>query len=210
MRKGFSLIELMIVVSVSTVIFVAVGSSFITAQRMLKTAMAEAELSLAGRELRDKFLFRLGPTVNGVHYGGIYGGTSTFSTLLEGGLSSNLEFYSPSIRDNLGSISPWRVRIIMWQTGSEHHFINEGIPDKDRHKNWLYPSHVALADSKMSDIVDTSIMRTYGEPLVTMDFTLKAGVKNLDGSPILRREHVTAVSFSEVQPLTYTYNGGAY
>ena len=114
MRKGFSLIELMIVVSVSTVIFVAVGSSFITAQRMLKTA----ELSLAGRELRDKFLFRLGPTVNGVHYGGIYGGTNTFSTLLEGGLSSNLEFYSPSIRDNLGSISPWRVRIIMWQTGS--------------------------------------------------------------------------------------------
>ena len=114
MRKGFSLIELMIVVSVSTVIFVAVGSSFITAQRMLKTAMAEAELSLAGRELRDKFLLRLGPTVHGVHYGRPSGGTNTFSTLLEGGLSSNLEFYSPSIRDNLGAFSSLRVLIFMW------------------------------------------------------------------------------------------------
>ena len=119
-----------------------------------------AWLSTRRRELRDKFLFRLGPTVNGVHYGGIYGGTNTFSTLLEGGLSSNLEFYSPSIRDNLGSISPWRVRIIMWQTGSEHHLINEGIPDKDRHKNWLYPSHFQ-SDSKIIRCVD-SVIAVFG------------------------------------------------
>ena len=55
-RRGFTLVEAMIAATIGGIALAAVGLSFLAAQRMLHTAMAESELSLAMRELRDKLL----------------------------------------------------------------------------------------------------------------------------------------------------------
>ena len=74
MRRGFTMVETMVVTAIGAVILLAMGSSFMTAQRMLHTAMAESELSLAMREMRDKLLFKASPDISGNHYSGLLSG----------------------------------------------------------------------------------------------------------------------------------------
>ena len=63
-RGGFTLAETMVAAAVGTLVLGVVLSSFIAAQRMLHTAMAESELSLAMREMRDKLLFKASPDIS--------------------------------------------------------------------------------------------------------------------------------------------------
>ena len=58
LRRGFTLVETMMVASISIIVLTAVMSSFMATQNMLHTAMAESELSLAMREMREKLLFK--------------------------------------------------------------------------------------------------------------------------------------------------------
>ncbi len=60
-RSGFSLLETMIASSIATIIMVALASTYIFCHRMFRQTMAEAEASLAIREIRDKLLFHAGP-----------------------------------------------------------------------------------------------------------------------------------------------------
>ena len=63
-RSGFTVVELLVASTASLIIFTALGSTMLFCQRMLRETMAEAELALAQRDLRDKLLFRAGPDLN--------------------------------------------------------------------------------------------------------------------------------------------------
>ena len=54
MRKGFTLPEIMVATAISAVVLVAVCNFFIGAQRMMKLTLAQSELALQSRALRDK------------------------------------------------------------------------------------------------------------------------------------------------------------
>ena len=79
-RCGMTLIEVMVSVSVLSIVMAAVASSFLTTQRMLKDAMGLSELSLAAREIREKILFNASPRSDGTSYAGLlsckFNGTS--------------------------------------------------------------------------------------------------------------------------------------
>ena len=70
-RRGFTLIETLIASTIGALALAAVVSVFIIAWSMLSTAMAESELSLALREMRDKLLFKVTPDIGGQHYAGL-------------------------------------------------------------------------------------------------------------------------------------------
>ena len=64
MRKGFTIGETMVATLILGIVLAAVMTTFLSAQRMLATSMAESELALASRGLREKLLFHAAPAVD--------------------------------------------------------------------------------------------------------------------------------------------------
>ncbi|MEG1934229.1 MAG: type II secretion system protein [Kiritimatiellia bacterium] len=58
-KKGFTLVETMVVSALMTLVMSAVLAIFLVCQRIIRQTMADAELSLTARSLREKLLFRL-------------------------------------------------------------------------------------------------------------------------------------------------------
>ena len=71
MRRGFTLVELMISTTLGVVVLTAVLSSFFTLGRLMRTTMAESELSLAARAARERLLFRLPEEMVGADFIGL-------------------------------------------------------------------------------------------------------------------------------------------
>ena len=63
-RSGFTLMETMVASSISMIVVLALIGMFLFCQKMFRITMAEAESTLAMRELRDKLLFRAGPDLS--------------------------------------------------------------------------------------------------------------------------------------------------
>ena len=63
-RSGFTLIETMVASSIAMVVMLALVGMFLFCHRMFRLTMAEAESTLAIRDIRDKLLFRAGPGLN--------------------------------------------------------------------------------------------------------------------------------------------------
>ena len=53
-RSGFTLVETMVASAIAVLVFAAIASTFIFCQRMFRITMAEAEISLKMRDIRDK------------------------------------------------------------------------------------------------------------------------------------------------------------
>lgn len=75
-RTGFTLVETMVAAAITTIVSAAVFSTFLSAHRLMRTAMAEAELSLGARAVRDRLLFRLPEEVVGQPWTGLLGDTA--------------------------------------------------------------------------------------------------------------------------------------
>ena len=208
-RRGFTLVETMVAAAIGVIVLTAVLSSFITTQRMLHTAMAESELSLAMRELRDKLLFKASPDVSGSHYAGLLSGVS----LNEGDVRgyNSVEMNGHTVGDSLSSESTSSVRLLLWQVGDKKMLINERTPNKDAHVKWLWPGSLALAKwddpesdvTAMSDILGYGSRNANGSNVYRLDFDIciAADVHRSDGSRIVRRERVSVPVLGKLQPI---------
>ena len=212
MKKGFTLIEAMIASAVMTIAIAAIASSFITTQRMLKTAMTDAELSLSARELREKLLFQASPSINGVHYAGLLSGTNANSVVESSGAISMI---AAAVGSSLGSTQTQTMRILLSNesvTGEDgasetrYFLFNDGTPDKNNHKNWLWPGRMTLCENNISSVVSnccesTSATASSKPYALSFDIELKANVKNLDGTQTTHRERVYVPLFRKLQPV---------
>ena len=200
-RGGFTLVEMMIASAIGATVLLVVVSAFMTAQSMLKTAMAESELSLALREMRDKLLFKVSPDVGGQHYAGLLSGRQ----LNENGAMqrTSVEMEGRKVGSSLSSASDASLRLLVWQQGTKNMLINERTPNKDAHARWLWPGALALADcSGMSDLLDYDAWNANGSKIYRLyfDLAVAADVKRRDGSSIVRRERVTVPLLGKLQP----------
>lgn len=207
MRRGFTMVETMVTAAVGAIVLLSVGSSFMTAQRMLHTAMAESELSLAMREMRDKLLFKASPDVSDSHYGGLLSGTE----LNEGDVRNSVEMSSRTIGSTLGATADSSLRLLVWSVGSDKMLINERTPNKDAYVRWLWPGALSLAKwtnpdenvASMSDLLNYSARNSNGSNIYRLDFdiALAAKVRRRDGSRIVRKERVSVPVFGKLQPM---------
>lgn len=207
MRRGFTMVETMVTAAVGSIVLLSVGSSFMTAQRMLHTAMAESELSLAMREMRDKLLFKASPDVSDSHYGGLLSGTE----LNEGDVRNSVEMSSRTIGSTLGATADSSLRLLVWSVGSDKMLINERTPNKDAYVRWLWPGALSLAKwtnpdenvASMSDLLSYSARNSNGSNIYRLDFdiALAAKVRRRDGSRIVRKERVSVPVFGKLQPM---------
>ena len=202
-RCGFTLVETMVAASIGVLVLAMVMASFISAQRMLHTAMAESELSLAMRELRDKLLFKASPDISGNHYSGLLSGMSLNESDVKGGTS--VEMSGHTVGATLGNTADSSVRLLVWQVGDRKMLINERTPDKDSHVRWLWPGALALAEdcTVMSDILSYDARNLNGSNIYRLHFDigLEADVNRLNGDKIVRWERVSVPVLGKIQPM---------
>ena len=74
MKKGFTLVEMMIASAVFAMVVAGVATMFTAVVRMSRTAFTEAELSLNMRQLREKLLFHAAPPTGAAASAGLLSG----------------------------------------------------------------------------------------------------------------------------------------
>jgi prepilin-type N-terminal cleavage/methylation domain-containing protein len=212
MRRGFTMVETMVAAAIGAIALLAIGSSFMASVKMLHVAMAESELSLAMREMREKLLFKASPDVSGNHYGGLLSGTE----LNEGGVRgyNSVEMAGHTVGSTLGTTSDSSLRLLVWTVGNDKLLINERTPNKDAYVRWLWPGSMVLVKwanpeedvSSMSDLLNYSARNSNGSNIYRLDFdiALAAKVRRGDGSRIVRKEQVSVPVLGKFQPLKDT------
>jgi len=124
-RSGFTLVEVMVASTISLIVMLALAGMFMFCQRMFRITMAEAESSLAIREIRDKLLFRAGPGLN--------------SGLLTGKAAADAASITmdwPTMDLDPANDKPDRIRIVWRNNG----FFNERLSHTDANLKWFRPS----------------------------------------------------------------------
>ncbi|MBO7483246.1 MAG: prepilin-type N-terminal cleavage/methylation domain-containing protein [Kiritimatiellae bacterium] len=218
MKKAFTFVEAMVASAISAIVLTAVASSFLSTQRMLKTAMSDTELSLAARELREKLLFHAAPTIDGIHYAGLLSGTNANSVV--DSATWNITMNASAVGETLGDFQPQSIALQM-QTANvvgygganetRYYLFNDGMPDSEDHAGWLYPGSMSLSGTSMDAVVDARRMSST-QPLaaayaIVFDLELRSNENNLDGTPITRRERVSVPLFGKLQPFMLSDGG---
>ena len=215
-RSGFTLLELMVSSLVGLIVLTSVTTLFLTTQRMLKSSMAESELALAMRELRDRLLFRVAPPSGDRFSTGLLSavayddhGAPTRSTFENQIRQGYVELYAPTVAAGLvgagESSSRASMRLRGHVVGSTQILINEHVPDRDRHLGWLWPGRLGLDAEWGRDCLDYSAVNPNdaNNPMIYriyLDLALKADVTNPDGSAIVRRERLAVPLCGRIQP----------
>jgi len=222
-RSGMTLAETMIAVSVLAIVMTAVGTSFITAQRMLKEAMGLSELSLAAREMREKILFHASPSSDGTSYAGLL--SASFSSasgtpINSSGSKITMEVCSMSgnsLSDLSESTSPVEIELKTSGDGGKHYLCNNKISNAGSAARWLRPSGTSVLNSSMNEMVSfdmagqvnsTTFSSSQNAIRINLDFAITSNAKNPDGSPMIRRERIVVPVFGIIQPLNITSSDG--
>ncbi|MBR1920475.1 MAG: type II secretion system protein [Kiritimatiellae bacterium] len=198
MRRGFTLAETMVAMLVSGIVIAAVMFSFLSTQRMMATAMAESELALAVRGIREKLLFRAAPEVNGVHYAGLLSGTNPGQVVETG--SGYILMQMRAFGNSLSDVRDQSVRLVMDGAPGSRHLVNERIPNKDRYARWLWPGRFPLVDEQMTEVVSTEGIgnQPSGVYRVLVDVNLAAQTAR---DRVVRRERVSIPLLGRLQPM---------
>ena len=202
MKKAFTFVETMIATSIAVVVALAACSAFVAVQRMMRESMAQTELSLAMRQLREKLLFHASPPIGDVTYAGMLSGTNA-SSVVEGGSSPNILMDCAGVGAFFASQPAQSMRIMLGGASAARFLLNERIPDKDAHIDWLRPGKLTLANTSIADIVgyDTADGSATGIYRVHLNIRMKSDVQDSNGNDIIRREQITVPVFGRIQPL---------
>lgn len=131
-RSGFTLVELMVATAMSTMVFAAIATTFLFCQRLFRSTMADAELTLALREVRDKLLFHAGPGMDE----GLLTGVATSD-------SASISMNWTTDQNGFGN-GPDKVRILMKKDGKGNYFVNDRINHTTANERWFRPNDFRL------------------------------------------------------------------
>jgi prepilin-type N-terminal cleavage/methylation domain-containing protein len=199
MRRGFTLSETMVAMLVAGIVLAAIMSTFISAQVMMANTMAESEMALAARNIREKLLFHVAPTIDGVHYSGMLSGTNS-GWVVETG-SGYVLMQMPAFGNSLSDIRSQSMRLVLGQSGSDSYFVNEHIPNKDNYLGWLWPGRIPLVESSMLDIVSYDTLGAGAEGVYRVHIGVDLAAKGPRNVPVYRRERVSVPLMGRRQPM---------
>ncbi len=167
MKKGFTLVELLVATAVSAVILAGAAVAFASSLRLLRIAMAESELSLASRHLRDRLLFAVERPTDATRVSGLLSGVGNPS-VVEGGATPNVVMTCPHVTANFTAVGASDVRLCL----EDGRLVNERATDRDRSRAWLLPVGFRLAEATIGDIVTVQDGDTTDARRLTLDLTV--------------------------------------
>ena len=188
LKRGFTLLEMVISVSIGMVVLVPVAETIITCQRMMKLAMAETETSLGIRELREKLLFHAAPGAGSRSFPGLASAKS-FSTEDGACIAGRFD-------DTVGT--SYQIRIAPDPSGSGWRF--------DNSPSASYPGLTAGAAKKWLSIPGLAVAGSWAETLelaaaddapASSRYYINLSLKTKDG--ITRYERIAVPVFDKEQ-----------
>lgn len=206
-RRGFTLVELMLTVTIFAVVMVAVSSAFIGGMRLLKATFATAEMSLRARDLRDRLLFHAAPPHDGIVWAGLLSGTNN-TDVLEGNATKILmrcTAFKPA--DN--SVVAQTIQLIFKDSGTPKcSFFSEDRYDERWQHRWLNPGGLhLLADSQNTPPLMWARKANNTEDHNRFYINL-SGRTDVAGLPIEHNERIVVPVFGQQQETRPDGKGG--
>ena len=155
-KSAFTLVETMVSSSIALIVLGATVGTIVFCQRMFHQAMAEAESSLALREIRDKLLFHAGVRDNG-------------SRLDDGLLTGKWKADTASMTMNWSDSDDKPeniIRIIFHSDAKGNYFFNEKCPHNETNDKWFRPGNFRIGDDWSAVVEPPFIKITLLDPLI--------------------------------------------
>lgn len=215
-QSGYTLLEMLIAVSIFSLVSASIGSSAVACLRLCRTAVVEAELSLRARELREKLLFHVRLPTSTAAYDGLLSAPSTSRV-------DSVAFSYEGEQLPLGNIANGNRarqshRLFLAGSGDQTYPMDDHAPHNTANERWLRPGGFYLAgDAYTTEPFITSVAETSRNALRRAHVYMALSVKAADGTVLGRREETMIVPFlnavqTQVAPTqlhTYTQSGGA-
>ena len=214
-KSGYTLLELLVAVSIFSLVAAAIGTSAVACLRLCRTAVVEAELSLRARELREKLLFHVRLPTSTAAYDGLLSAPSTSRV-------DTVAFTYEGEQLPLTSIgSGNRVRqshrLILAGSDDNTYPMDDHAPHNTATERWLRPGGLYLdGEAYTAEQFITTVRETSRNALSRAQVYLVLSAKAEDGTLLGRREETMIVpflnsiqtQFAPSQLRTYTQSGG--
>ena len=206
-RRGFTLVEMLLAITIFSIVTAALVSSFVGGMRLLKATFATAEMSLRARDLRERLLFHAAPPHDGTIWAGLLSGTNS-TDVLEGNASKIL-MYCAALKNAGGTTANQRMEVVFKDYGTEKcSFFSEDRYDERWPRRWLNPGCLnLLADS--GDTAPLVWARNANNVEDKARFYIHlTGRMDVAGLPVVHNERIVVPVFGRQQETRADGKGG--
>lgn len=205
-RSGFTLVEMMLAITIFSIVTAALLSSFIGGVRLMKVAFATAEMSLRARDLRERLLFHAAPPHDGTIWAGLLSGTNS-TDVLEGNATKIL-MHCAALKTAGGTTANQRMEVIFKDYGTEKcSFFSEDRYDERWPQRWLNPGGMnLLADADTAPLVWAKNKDNVVDK--TRFYIHLTGRMDVTGLPIVHNERIVVPVFGRQQETRLDGKGG--
>jgi len=198
-RSGLTLVEVLMASAISTLVALAVASGASACYQFYESMMADTELSLRGRELRDKLLFHEVAPNNGIVHTGVLSGTNV--TVSTTAISMTCETIGTA-----GTRGKRALRLKLDGTGKSRKLKEDALQTSP---NWLAPSEMWV-NTNWVDLVNSTDIATKNRLFIRLPLSISVR-RPLGGTAVLSRtERISVPLFGKVQKTPNTTTGYNY
>lgn len=205
-RSGITLVEMMLGVTIFSIVTAALLSSFIGGVRLMKMTFATAEMSLRVRDLRERLLFHAAPPHDGTIWAGLLSGTNS-TDVLEGNATKIL-MHCAALKSASGTTANQRMEVIFRDYGTEKcSFFSEDRYDERWPQRWLNPGGMKL----LADVGTAPLVWAKNKDNVvdkTRFYIHLTGRADVAGLPIEHNERIVVPVFGRQQETRLDGKGG--
>lgn len=213
--SGYTLLELLVAISIFSLVAAAIGTSAVACLKLCRTAVVEAELSLRARELREKLLFHVRLPTSTAAYDGLLSAPSTSRVDTVAFTYEGEQLPITSIGS--GNRARQSHRLLLTGADDQTYIIDDHAPHNTANERWLRPGGFYLdGDAYTAEQFITTVRETSRNALNRAQVYLVLSAKAEDGTVLGRREeamivpflNATQTQFAPSQLHTYTQSGG--
>ena len=206
-RFGFTLVEMMVVVTIFSVVTAALASSFIGGVRLLRATFATAEMSLRVRDLRERLLFYAAPPHDNTVWAGLLSGTNA-TDVLEGNATKIL-MHCPALKNANGATANQTIQLTFRDYGTRKcRFFSEDRYDARWPQRWLNPGGMNLFAESGSTVPLVWARKANNAEDHTRFYIHLTGRMDIAGLPIEHRERIVVPVFKQQQETRLDGTGG--
>ena len=148
-RRGFTLLEMLIAVGLVSILATSFMTTTVSCVKMFHGTMAQCELSVRGRELRDKLLFHIRKAENGKTYAGLLSGQNVSVDTVA--INMEVETIPSSLTLERNDTQNHRLGLIL----SKQYLTDDGAPHDEAHLRYLRVGGLSLDKNvDWSEMVD--------------------------------------------------------